>query len=186
MAETGGVPPAGSSLAALVQVTGEYVAAQATMLEPGIRKAGEIIIGSAAAQSSARDLGVRYVLEGSVRKVANRVRMTGQLIDATNGAHIWADRFESAVDDIFGLIERRVERQRRFARGRAQANRELALTPPKTVLQGEPMLGAGLTSPLGSQKDVAGTKQRCSMRAALHDSSCGTLRLTDSSPATRS
>ena len=50
-----------------------------------------------------RDLGVRYVLEGSVRKVANRVRITGQLIDAASGAHIWADRFESAFDDIFGL-----------------------------------------------------------------------------------
>jgi uncharacterized protein len=42
---------------------------------------------------------VRYVLEGSVRKVANRVRMTGQLIDAESGAHIWADRFESALDE---------------------------------------------------------------------------------------
>jgi TolB-like protein len=50
-----------------------------------------------------RDLGVRYVLEGSVRKVANRVRMTGQLIDAASGVHIWADRFESALDDIFAL-----------------------------------------------------------------------------------
>ena len=44
-----------------------------------------------------RDLGVRYVLEGSVRKVANRVRMTGQLIDAASGAHIWADRFRKCA-----------------------------------------------------------------------------------------
>ncbi|SEC69255.1 adenylate cyclase [Rhizobiales bacterium GAS188] len=50
-----------------------------------------------------RELGVRYVLEGSVRKAANRVRMIGQLIDATTGAHIWADRFEGALDDIFDL-----------------------------------------------------------------------------------
>jgi TolB-like protein/Flp pilus assembly protein TadD len=50
-----------------------------------------------------RELGVRYVLEGSVRKVANRVRITGQLIDAANGAHIWADRFDGALDDIFAL-----------------------------------------------------------------------------------
>jgi TolB-like protein/Flp pilus assembly protein TadD len=50
-----------------------------------------------------RDLGVRYVLEGSVRKVANRVRMTGQLIDTASGAHIWADRFESTLNDIFAL-----------------------------------------------------------------------------------
>src|SRR6516162_6789261 len=50
-----------------------------------------------------RDLGVRYVLEGSVRKAANRVRITGQLIDTTTGAHIWADRFDGALDDIFEL-----------------------------------------------------------------------------------
>src|SRR5437667_1100632 len=51
----------------------------------------------------ARELGVRYVLEGSVRKAGNRVRITGQLIDATSGAHIWADRFDGALDDIFEL-----------------------------------------------------------------------------------
>jgi TolB-like protein len=56
-----------------------------------------------------RDLGVRYVLEGSVRKVASRVRMTGQLIDAASGVHIWADRFESALDDIFALQDQMTE-----------------------------------------------------------------------------
>jgi TolB-like protein/class 3 adenylate cyclase/Tfp pilus assembly protein PilF len=50
-----------------------------------------------------RELGVRYVLEGSVRKSGNRVRITGQLIDASNGGHIWADRFDGALDDIFEL-----------------------------------------------------------------------------------
>ena len=50
-----------------------------------------------------RELGVRYVLEGSVRKAANRVRITAQLIDATTGAHIWADRFDGALEDIFDL-----------------------------------------------------------------------------------
>jgi TolB-like protein len=50
-----------------------------------------------------RELGVRYVLEGSVRKSANRVRITGQLIDTSTGAHIWADRFDGALDDIFDL-----------------------------------------------------------------------------------
>jgi TolB-like protein len=53
----------------------------------------------------ARELGVRYVLEGSVRKAGSRVRITGQLIDATTGAHIWADRFDGALDDIFELQE---------------------------------------------------------------------------------
>ena len=50
-----------------------------------------------------RELGVRYVLEGSVRKAGNRVRITGQLIDTTSGAHIWADRIDGALDDIFEL-----------------------------------------------------------------------------------
>jgi len=48
-------------------------------------------------------LGVRYVLEGSVRKAAGRVRITGQLIDAITGAHIWADRFERDLTDVFAL-----------------------------------------------------------------------------------
>ena len=50
-----------------------------------------------------RELGVRYVLEGSVRKAANRVRITGQLIDTATGAHIWADRIDGGLDDIFDL-----------------------------------------------------------------------------------
>ena len=49
----------------------------------------------------ARELGVRYVLEGSVRKAGNQVRITGQLIDAATGAHLWADRFDGSLDDIF-------------------------------------------------------------------------------------
>jgi adenylate cyclase len=50
-----------------------------------------------------RELGVRYVLEGSVRKAAERVRITGQLIDAANGSHLWADRFDGDLGDIFAL-----------------------------------------------------------------------------------
>jgi adenylate cyclase len=50
-----------------------------------------------------RELGVRYVLEGSVRKAAGKVRITGQLVDAISGAHIWADRFERDVTDVFAL-----------------------------------------------------------------------------------
>jgi TolB-like protein len=50
-----------------------------------------------------RALGVRYVLEGSVRKSANHMRIIGQLIDASTGVHIWADRFDGAIDDIFDL-----------------------------------------------------------------------------------
>jgi TolB-like protein len=50
-----------------------------------------------------RELGVRYVLEGSVRKAGSRVRITGQLIDVSTGAHIWADRFEGELANIFDL-----------------------------------------------------------------------------------
>jgi len=54
-------------------------------------------------QGIGQTLGVRYVLEGSVRKCGNKVRITGQLIDATSGTHIWAERFEGLLDDIFEL-----------------------------------------------------------------------------------
>jgi TolB-like protein/Flp pilus assembly protein TadD len=50
-----------------------------------------------------RELGVRYVLEGSMRKAASRVRITGQLIDATTGGHLWAERFEGTLNDLFEL-----------------------------------------------------------------------------------
>jgi adenylate cyclase len=56
-----------------------------------------------------RELGVRYVLEGSVRKAANRLRITGQLVDATTGAHLWADRFDGAAGDIFELQDQVTE-----------------------------------------------------------------------------
>jgi TolB-like protein/Flp pilus assembly protein TadD len=53
-----------------------------------------------------RELGVRYVLEGSVRKAGNRARITGQLVDAATGNHIWADRYDSTLEDIFDLQDR--------------------------------------------------------------------------------
>jgi adenylate cyclase len=56
-----------------------------------------------------RELGVRYVLEGSVRKAAGKVRIIGQLIDATTGTHLWADRFEGDLSDIFALQDRMTE-----------------------------------------------------------------------------
>jgi TolB-like protein len=53
-----------------------------------------------------RTLGVRYVLEGSVRKAGNRVRLAAQLIDSLNGSHVWADLFEGDLDDVFELQDR--------------------------------------------------------------------------------
>ena len=84
-----------------------------------------------------RELGVRYVLEGSVRKAGSRVRITGQLVDASTGAHLWADRFEGGLDDIFdlqdqvtasvvGAIAPRLE-QAEIERAQAQADREASM-----------------------------------------------------------
>ena len=53
-----------------------------------------------------RELGVRYVLEGAVRKAGGRVRITAQLIDASEGVHLWADRFDGSLEDIFDLQDR--------------------------------------------------------------------------------
>jgi tetratricopeptide (TPR) repeat protein len=53
-----------------------------------------------------RELGVRYVLEGSVRKSGQRVRITAQLIDALTGAHLWADRFDGSLEDVFELQDK--------------------------------------------------------------------------------
>ena len=56
-----------------------------------------------------RELGVRYVLEGSVRKSGSRVRITGQLIEAVSGHHVWADRFDGTLEDVFDLQDRITE-----------------------------------------------------------------------------
>jgi len=53
-----------------------------------------------------RELGVRYVLEGSVRKAGGRVRITAQLIEASSGAHLWADRFDGSLEDVFELQDK--------------------------------------------------------------------------------
>ena len=89
----------------------------------------------------ARELGVRYVLEGSVRKAGNRVRITGQLIDTATGAHIWADRFDGALDDIFELQDQMASsvvgaiepRLRQAEIERASASRPRTSTPTTSI-----------------------------------------------------
>jgi adenylate cyclase len=54
-------------------------------------------------REAAKQLGVRYVLQGSVRKSGNRIRITAQLIDADNGSHVWAERYDRSIDDIFAV-----------------------------------------------------------------------------------
>ena len=80
-----------------------------------------------------RELGVRYVLEGSVRKAANRVRITGQLVDTATGAHLWADRFDGGLGDIFDLQDQVTESvvgasRRRWKKPRSSAPNA---SPPK-------------------------------------------------------
>jgi TolB-like protein/class 3 adenylate cyclase len=53
-----------------------------------------------------QELGVRYVLEGSIRKAKDKIRLTGQLIDATTGTHLWADRYDGSLEDIFELQDK--------------------------------------------------------------------------------
>jgi len=65
---------------------------------------------SAKVQDIGRDLGVRFVLEGSIRKAGNRVRITAQLIDAVKGGHLWAERFDRELTDIFATQDEVVEK----------------------------------------------------------------------------
>ena len=60
-------------------------------------------------RQAAKELGVRYVLEGSVRKSGERLRITAQLVDGTTSAHLWADRFDGAVEDVFDVQDRIME-----------------------------------------------------------------------------
>jgi adenylate cyclase len=86
-----------------------------------------------------RDLGVRYVLEGSVRKAGNRLRITGQLIEAETGNHLWADRFDGSLEDIFTLQDQVTEnviatiepqlRQAEITRAKAKRPENLTIRP---------------------------------------------------------
>ena len=75
-------------------------------------------------QQVGRELGVRYVLEGSVRKAGSRVRITAQLIDAATGAHVWAERYDRALDDIFAVQDEITLERRRRDRAEAAPRRD--------------------------------------------------------------
>ena len=93
-----------------------------------------------------RELGVRYVLEGSVRKATDQVRITGQLIDAATGTHVWAERYDRKLDDIFALqdeitlsIVGAIEPSLRMAElERARRKRTDSLDAYDLVLQAQP------------------------------------------------
>jgi adenylate cyclase len=99
-----------------------------------------------------RELGVRYVLEGSVRKAGNRLRITGQLIEAETGVHVWADRYDGATEDVFdlqdkitaaiiGIIEPNIQRAEIE---RAQRKRPESLDAYDHYLRALPHLASGM------------------------------------------
>jgi TolB-like protein/tetratricopeptide (TPR) repeat protein len=82
-----------------------------------------------------RELGVQYVLEGSVRKIGNKIRITAQLIDATTGSHVWADRFDRTQEEIFDVQDQVVRMIVGTLAGRLQAaGVEKALRKPPASL----------------------------------------------------
>jgi TolB-like protein/Tfp pilus assembly protein PilF len=102
-----------------------------------------------------RELGVRYVLEGSVRKVADRVRITAQLIDTTTGAHVWAERYDRKFEDIFALQDEialsvvgAIEPSLRQAEvERVKRKRPSSLDAYDLVLQAQPDVYSGMPEP---------------------------------------
>ena len=94
----------------------------------------------------ARELGVRYVVEGSVRKAGNRVRITAQLIDATSGNHLWANRFDGSLDDVFDLQDQITEQIVVAVEPEIQAReRERAQRKPPESLDAWELLQRGLS-----------------------------------------
>jgi TolB-like protein len=88
------------------------------------------------AQEISKELGVRYVLEGSVQRDQNRVRVNAQLIDGKTGAHLWADRFEESITDLFKLqdeIVARLANSLGYELARAEAQRSVHSTDPDAI-----------------------------------------------------
>jgi TolB-like protein len=118
-----------------------------------------------------RELGVRYVLEGSVRKAGNRVRITGQLIDAATGTHLWADRFDGSLDDVFELQDKVassvagvIEPALQAAETARSAGRPTNdLTAYDLYLRGYAMVWSSAAR--GARSDRAGDRTRSALRA---------------------
>jgi adenylate cyclase len=98
-----------------------------------------------------RDLGVRYVLEGSVRKAATRLRVTAQLIDATTGSHLWADRLEGTLEAVFEFQDQVAEKVvtiifpkvQEAEIARAKHKQSSNLSAYAAIYAAEPSTGAG-------------------------------------------
>jgi TolB-like protein len=116
------------------------------------------------AKAIGKELGVRYVLEGSVQRDQNRVRVNAQLIDAQSGAHLWADRFEEDVADLFKLQDQVVARLANtlgFELVRAEARRDEHIAHPDAfdlTMRGSALL---LQSQLRGRRRITTRSERC-------------------------
>ena len=119
-----------------------------------------------------RELGARYLLEGSVRKTASRVRITGQLIDAQTGHHVWAGHYDRALDDVFAVqdeITNAIVAALEPAVGRAELQR-VALKPPSSLDAWELYLRAAWQMSRYTKGDLAAARE-ASLLATQLDSS---------------
>ena len=128
-------------------------------------------------REAARSLSVRYVLEGSVRKSANRIRITAQLIDARDGAHVWAERYDRVFDDIFAVQDEitlalATEMQVKFTEGE-QARLRYTTT---TNVEAWSLWVQGLSYYRQSMsKDMIGAARQCWEKALALDSTSAAL-----------
>jgi TolB-like protein/Tfp pilus assembly protein PilF len=121
-----------------------------------------------------RQLGVRYVLEGSVRKAVNRVRVTGQLIDAGSSAHLWADRFDGSLEDVFELQDQITAKVvGAIAPKMEQAEMERAKRKPTGSLDAYDYYLRGLASTYLGTKDTIAEALSLFNKAIEHDQDFG-------------
>ena len=112
------------------------------------------------AKEVGKELGVRYVVEGSVQRDQNRVRVNAQLIDAASGAHLWAERFEEDVADLFKLQDQVVARLGNtlgFELVRAEANKSARSTNPDAIdltMRGWAMVWQGIQATIMTEKQA--------------------------------
>jgi len=121
-------------------------------------------------KQAGRELGVRYILEGSVRRAGNRLRITGQLIDATTGSHIWADRFEGGVENLFDLQDQVTTRVvGAIAPEVEQAEIERARRKPTGDLQAYDYYLRGIASLYGQSRETTDEALALFQKAAQLD-----------------
>jgi adenylate cyclase len=123
-----------------------------------------------AASELGRHLGIRYVLEGSVRKGGNRVRISAQLVDAATGHHIWAERYDRNLEDIFALQDEMIETiVRAIEPELGRAEQERARRKPPGSLDAWELFQRGLWHHYRFTKDDNAEAERCFLQAIKFD-----------------